>query len=300
LVYCLFTSLNIRYIPLVSIYEGFGKIELISKLRIFQSIVGNILMILILISTSSIWCVVAVPIVTLLILEYFFNYHQIYLRKLDNQLKSYDKNFVIERSVLKFKFKMAISWIFGFFIYNLYLPAFFNEYGTILAGQYGLTISIINTILMISLSLVAADVANLTGMVSTNNIFKFNLRVIRLLQYSILIYVLISVLGIFSIYCWGSSFGKITSRFLEIDLLILVLTNYLCILIISVYSIVLRSFRDEPTLHITIFMGFVNLLFILNLKYFTIRELFGITILFNVVIIIPLLLLTYRRFVRNV
>ena len=78
LAYCFFTSLIIRYIPLVSIYEGFGKIELISKLRIFQSIVGNVLMIIILFLSSSIWCVVAVPIASFFILEYFFKYHQLY------------------------------------------------------------------------------------------------------------------------------------------------------------------------------------------------------------------------------
>lgn len=54
--------------------------------------------------------------------------------------------------IFPFQWKIALSWISGYFIFQLFNPVLFATEGAIVAGQMGMTLTVLNSIMALSFS----------------------------------------------------------------------------------------------------------------------------------------------------
>ena len=131
--------------PMFSFLEGCGFVSNVARMRLAQAIVGTILGWLALVlhhglmapgmmigGQAAVGCV------------YIARRRGLLLPLLRHRLGGYAIDW--KREIWPFQWRIAVSWICGFFITQLFNPVLFKYRGAIEAGQMGMTISVCGTL----------------------------------------------------------------------------------------------------------------------------------------------------------
>lgn len=138
--------------PLSAILQGVGKVKEINKITFYQQFYQPLLQWTLLVCGVSLYVAgIGSMVVTIL---WFLYVRQMGLWKiLTNLLKeeiTYKVNYLKE--IFPFQWKIAISWISGYFTTQLFNPVLFAIEGPVVAGQMGMTMSVLNAIQAFALS----------------------------------------------------------------------------------------------------------------------------------------------------
>jgi hypothetical protein len=68
--------------------------------------------------------------------------------------------------ILPYHWKIALSWVSGYFIFQLFNPVLFATEGAVVAGQMGMTISVLNGIQALSMSWISTKVPLCSGLIA--------------------------------------------------------------------------------------------------------------------------------------
>jgi len=158
--------------------------------------------------------------------------------------------------LLPFQFKIAISWICGFFILQFMTPLVFKMCGPVSAGKYGMSLQIMysltgfaNVWMSSKVPLFGRLVADLK-FVKLNSIFKKNL----LISSMVLIFLWAIFFGCF--YFFSFYYPDFFHRMLDLNLfLYLSIVSILHHITVS-ESYYLRSFKDDPFMYLSIISAF--------------------------------------------
>jgi hypothetical protein len=154
------TACNLMLSWRIAIIEGFALVREVGRLRLFQSMLGFALMWTVLISGGGLWVVAIVPAMAAVC-------STIWIRRrpaadvlapmpVAPDAPASQINWVTE--ILPFQWRIAVSWISGFFIFQLFAPMIFKYHGAVEAGRVGLGITIFNSVVSVGTSWVAAKV----------------------------------------------------------------------------------------------------------------------------------------------
>lgn len=166
LVLVIATGINLNFSWKTAMVEGFAKVRDIARLRLQQSIVGFVLMWVGLVGGAGLWVVVVVPLVAAVTTA-------IWLRSgavapiFQIQLTSPPKKTISWRhDILPFQWRIAVSWISGYFIFQLFTPLMFRHAGAEEAGRIGLAITVFSTISVLGMSWVNAKAPYLAMLIA--------------------------------------------------------------------------------------------------------------------------------------
>jgi hypothetical protein len=137
------TSLIVVTSPLFSILTGCGLVAGNALMVTASEILGVILFCICLSLNLKLFSVVAMPISRLLCRSIWILHRRILFFDLFTFLCTDSINWWTE--VWTFQWKIAVSWLSGFFIYQLFNPMIFAFEGPAIAGKFGLSNSIIAT-----------------------------------------------------------------------------------------------------------------------------------------------------------
>ncbi len=155
--------------PVLSIAEGCGYIPDVAKVRFFQSMVNAVLALGLLVTGHGLYAVSA-SLLSLFIVGTVWcsrNFHSIIVQSIkDRASKQY---FSWRREMLPVQWRIAVSWLSGFFIYQLFNPIAFKVYGAEFAGKLGMTINICNMLLNLSLSWIMTKAPRFGNMIAEKN-----------------------------------------------------------------------------------------------------------------------------------
>lgn len=176
--------------------------------------------------------------------------------------------------IFPFQWKIALSWISGYFIFQLFNPVLFATEGAIVAGQMGITLAVLNAILMFTLSWINTKVPIFSNLIANKKYkdldFLFN-KTLRQSTYLNIVALLIFFLGIFLLRFFDIKLGNknLGDRFLNylpmIAMMIPIILNH----IVSAWATYLRCHKKEPLLYQSIVIGLLCSLSTLLLgKYF--------------------------------
>lgn len=150
------TACNLVLSWRIAIIEGFSLVKEVGQLRLFQSMLGFTLMWVVLLAGGTLWVIAIVPATAAA-------YSWVWLRRqpvrgilAPTPFAPSSLNWRTE--ILPFQWRIAVSWISGFFIFQLFSPLIFKYHGAIEAGRVGLGITIFNSVVTVSTSWVAAKV----------------------------------------------------------------------------------------------------------------------------------------------
>lgn len=254
------TALSLMVSPILAFFEGLGRIKEVAKIRMLQQMVQLSMVFLFFflgfkLFSSPIAALLAFLIVPIWI---FFGEKKKLLIFIWNKLDKWHVNYRLE--IFPYQWKIALSWISGYFIFQLFNPVLFATEGAVVAGQMGMTLTVLNSFFAIAFSWISTKVPTISGLIAQKdyeNLDKlFNKT---LMQSTILnamgltvIFGVIFVLRHFDIKIGGKNFAD---RFLSYLPMFFMMVPILLNHISASWITYLRCHKEEPMLINSIVIG---------------------------------------------
>jgi hypothetical protein len=147
------TAVTLYLSPWLALLEGAGSVGQVAKLRLYQSVAGFVLTWLALAAGLGLWASPLLVVVsaagTVLWLR---NKAQLVQWLKHTPLPADAARIDWKGEVVGYQMKLAVSWISGYFIYQLFVPLVFQNQGAAQAGRLGITLAVFNAIQAIGMS----------------------------------------------------------------------------------------------------------------------------------------------------
>ncbi len=267
------TTLYFMLSPFVAFIEGLGKVKEVAKIRLAQQITTMLviwsgLFVGVKLYVGGISTLIGISILSYFIIRKFAPLlRNIYFTKITDRVSYLDE-------IFPFQWKIALSWISGYFIFQLFNPVLFATDGAVVAGQMGMTLTVLNAILGFTLSWVTTKVPTFSGLIAQKKYLHLDTLFNRtLLQSSIIngiglvsMFVVIFAIRYLNISIGEKSFGD---RFLPYLPLLFMMLPILLNHIVAAWATYLRCHKLEPMLIQSITIGLLcSLSTILLGRYF--------------------------------
>lgn len=250
---CIGSAIKLFQAPFTSILMGLGKVKEMNKVGFYQQIILPTATWLGLICGFKLYVVGISSIISALIWN-------IYIAKTNQQkiLLNLWKEKINERvsymkEIFPYQWRIALSWISGYFIFQLFNPVLFATEGPIIAGQMGMTISVLNAIQALSLSWLNTKVPlyskliALKDYIQLDKIFNQTLKQMVAICFSLLLTMFIGVwlLRYLKIGYGGNLLGD---RFLDYLPMLLMMIPLFINQFVNSWATYLRCHKQEPFL----------------------------------------------------
>lgn len=267
------TSIGLFISPVIAFYEGLGKVENIAKLRLYILLVSTICFFVALLLHAKLYAYAInnfVGLIVNLVWLLSFSVRKTLLSILNFHVEDYTISW--RKEIFPYQWKIALSWMSGYFLFQLFNPILFSTVGARAAGQMGMTQSIVGGILALSNSWFSTKIPIFSNLIALKQYkqldFLFNKTTKQSLAVILMcLCVLFATFGLIS-------FLKlpITNRFLNIVPFIIIGICSIILLLMNALAIYLRCHKEEPFLLLSIISGLINAV----LMFFTSKYL-GIT-----------------------
>ena len=253
------TAANIVLQGVFSLLDGCQCIDSTARIRFWQSVFGSFVGLIVLALGGGLFVLPALNgviflIGSLLLLKDKFLFLQ------DMLFGDVDSSAKINwlRDIWPLQWKLALSWLSGYFIFQTFVPVVFKFCGSTEAGQLGLSLSIANSLMGFAMSWFNTQSPKFAQLISRREYVVLD----TLFQNTIVVtgvsLLFVSILVVISL-CWIPLVGSVlVGKVLPVDLFAILLAasnlNYLTIS----QAAYLRAFREEPYLVISIVIGFLT------------------------------------------
>ncbi|WP_312822095.1 polysaccharide biosynthesis protein [Epilithonimonas sp.] len=242
------TSFSLIISPFLSFFEGIGQIKDVAKFKLIQITLQLLLLVF---GLYFGWKLFAYPIanfVSILILPLCIIFSSKIKILKDVWKKHGTYNVDYKKEIFPLQWKISLSWISGYFIYQLFNPVIFAYEGAVVAGQMGVSLAIINGVLLVSLSWVNTKIPVFSTLIARKEYQKLDALFRKTLFHS----TSISIIGITFVilsYCALKYFQiDYYKRFLPLGLFSTLIFGFLINQVISSLAIYLRCHKKEPLL----------------------------------------------------
>ncbi|RWY50193.1 lipopolysaccharide biosynthesis protein [Mucilaginibacter gilvus] len=273
---CLATSLNLFIDPLLAFIEGLGDVKDMAKIRLIQKTTNVILLIVFFVLGFKLYSAALASLVSILI-----NYAQIVFTKRKDKLRTIWKllgtdtiNYMTE--IFPFQWRIALSWISGFFIFQLFNPILFAFEGPVVAGQMGMSLQILNGISGLSMSWITTKVPLFSSLIALKKYEELNVVFKKTLNS--LIVVNFGMIGLFYLLFMLLYVNHLSysNRFLAPVPLALLCGATMVNQMVFSWATYLRCHKQEPFLIISIVIGILcSLSTVILGRYFGVLGLAG-------------------------
>lgn len=281
------TALELFISPLTSFLTGLGFVKETSKISFFRQLVVPLCTWLGLSFSFKLYVTGIAHLISVCI-WFIFVFQEGLMPILMNLWKT---RITVRVSYLKeifpFQWRIAISWISGYFVFQLFNPVLFATEGAIIAGQMGLTMQALNAIQALSLSWQNTKIPKYSNLISLHKyndldiLFGKTVKQMSIVSFFLLLgfYLLIFMLKETKFMIFGN---VLADRFIDCEALIFLMVPIFIQLFVNSWATYLRCHKKEPMLIISIVSGVFCMLSTLFLgKYY---GLYGIVIGYCIVI----------------
>jgi hypothetical protein len=244
LLLCLMTAANLVVIPFMSVLEGAGQIDTVYRVRLLQAVLGSIACWIMLASGAGLWASAMVPLLAVLVTTgwLWFCARSFLISGWTTRGSAYDWR----NEVWPLQWRLAVSWMSGYLVTQINIPILFLTDGAILAGQFGLSLAVVNTIGLICQSCFTRHVPEMTQAVMARDWGKLDKLFFQNLVKSLLLFIVSTFVLLTGCIIFDQS--SLVNRLLPFWPLVGLLVYSFVSLIVSAWALHLRSFRREPLL----------------------------------------------------
>lgn len=253
------TAVNLRLSPSLAVMEGCGQIGQVAKLRLKQSMVGYGLLWLGLVTHFGLWSATAVPAVSAV-------YTSLWLSRNGNIMAWLRKRPAVTaarldwwKDVFPLQWRVALSWISGYFIFNLFTPLVFSKWGPVEAGKIGLALAMFSAISTIGMSWVNANAPRIAMHISRNERREVNELFSKVMKRSSIVTTALSSILILIAWILSIMGLPIVERVASVGVmscLAIVTTLNSVVFSLAVY---MRAHKEEPMLAVSVVSAFLTL-----------------------------------------
>lgn len=250
------SALNLFISPFLSVLEGFGLVGKVAMIRLIQSIVGYTLLFL---SIMFGFGLNAIPALSLSTAVISISWMLIKYRNIFFHRKNNSNSFISWRKdIFPFQWRIAVSWLSGYFIFQLFNPVIFSSQGAIEAGKIGLTLTIFTTMLSLSMSWVSAKTPIMARYVALNDRKELNV-VFKDVIYKSGAANLIIMLTFFSaIKCMEILNIPLVTRLADLNIIVMLIFVAIANHIIFCAAAYMRAHKEEPMMLNSLVTGVLN------------------------------------------
>lgn len=283
LLLCFVSSASLNTIPILAYFEGLGKIQEVVKIRLLQQVVYLSLLFTFFISGFKLYASPLASIIGfLVVLIYILTADRIAILK-NIWYKLNKWTIPYKEEIFPLQWRIAVSLIGSYLMYQLFNPILFAFDGPVAAGQMGLSLAAFTGIFFISFALINTRQPLFSGLAAQNNIRELN----RIHRNALLSSTCINFLlnGVLITFVWICNINDvpIAQKFLPILPLTLLSIGMLAINIISGMGAYFRAFKKEPFFLLFIVLAIANSL--LCLIFGRLAGAIGITVAFSILAI---------------
>ena len=240
-------TLTFQLDPILSFMEGCGFVTHIARLRLVQAAVGSALAWIALVSHHGLFAPAALIVGNASAAIYWIFGHRRLLFLLWRHDAGTDRiQWMTE--VWPFQWRIALSWLCGYFIFQIYNPLLFAFRGPIEAGQMGMSLNIGNALSSIAISWINTKAAPFGAMIARK---EFNL-LDRLFFRAVGQSVAVCLAGAVALWCivlyLRSAHFPFALRVLEPFALAILLLNTILNIVVTAEALYLRAHKQEKFL----------------------------------------------------
>lgn len=210
--------LSLLVTPIISIAEGCGLVSEVSRVRLIQSIITSIMAVVLIYSGFGLYSVAA-PLLSLFLVGSVWIY-RCFINVITELLVNYEGKESVSwrKEIFPVQWRIAISWLSGYFIFQLFTPVAFKIYGAEFAGKLGMSINITNLLLNLSLSWIMTKMPKFGNLIAQRDYQTLNAIFISTFKQSafFLSVLILSSLAFFFVSNWLDAFYM--TRMLEMKL----------------------------------------------------------------------------------
>lgn len=146
-------ALNLVTQPVMSLLEGCQCVAQVARLRLIQSVLGSGVAWGTLLGGGGLLALpawnsaMALSAVALLLMA-----HGPFFRQMRRHAASVNRSISWRHEIWPFQWRIALSWISGYFIFQLFVPVLFSAQGPVEAGRMGLSLAIANALMGLPLA----------------------------------------------------------------------------------------------------------------------------------------------------
>jgi O-antigen/teichoic acid export membrane protein len=238
--------------PMLSFLEGCGFVARVARLRLAQAMAGGLLAWAALLTHHGLFA----PALTILgTASTGFVWLTRKRKLLLGLLRHSPGQSRIEwrKEVWPFQWRIAVSWLCGYFLFQLFNPMLFAFRGPIAAGQMGMSLTLVNALQAVAISWVTTKSAPFGGMIARRDFVQLDRVFFRALVQAVCVFIagaLFIWLG--SVYLNTRHFA-FAQRLLRPSLLALLLLTASTNIVVSGQALYLRAHKQEKFLLNSVF-----------------------------------------------
>lgn len=243
-------AMNLFLSPFFSILEGSGQVAEANKIRWLQNLVGSTLGLITLAMGGGLF-MAAINLLTAFVIGIIWlslKKPALFLNALKHCLSVtpsfLTKTFSWRQEIWPMQWKIALSWMSGYFISQLYVPILFYYHGPIVSGQLGLALSIGNILGIITMTWLNAKMPMLGKLAAEKNWRNFDTVFFRIFKQSLIVLTIAITLCLLTLA--GLQYYPAAKRIITLPQMTLLLLNTGLAHIIGCFAQYLRAHKQEP------------------------------------------------------
>jgi O-antigen/teichoic acid export membrane protein len=176
-------TLTFQLDPLLSFMEGCGFVSSVARLRLAQAMTGSTLAWLALAAHHGLFAP-AMIIAGNAVVAFIWLFRRRNLLLPLMRYKPGEHRIQWMKEVWHFQWRIAVSWLCGYFIYQLFTPVLFAYRGAVEAGQMGMSLSLANALQSVAISWINTKAAPLGALIARKEYLALDSLFFRALRQS--------------------------------------------------------------------------------------------------------------------
>lgn len=233
--------------PVLSFLEGCGQVAQVARMRFFQSLVSVALSWTAMLSHHGLFSPAMVLIGQGLVASaLLYSRRKLLMPLLRMHVAS--RGISWHKEVWPFQWKIAVSWLCDYFIFQLFTPVLFAFQGPVEAGKMGLSMSIVMQLSAMMLAWMTTKAAPFGSLIAKRETPELDRLFFRSLRQSISLFAGAAALVLLGVLATPYILPKISRRIEDWPIFLLLLLTALSSHVVQSEAIYLRAHKCEPFL----------------------------------------------------
>jgi hypothetical protein len=248
------TTLTFQMDPLFAFLEGCGRIPEVARMRLTQGVAGSLMA----------WTALSLHhglFAPAMIISgqaiaggcFLFSQRRLLLPLLRHNTASHVVSW--RREIWPFQWRIAISWLCGYFIFQLFNPVLFAYRGATEAGRMGMSLTIASALSTLAIAWMSTKASPFGALIARRDFETLDRLFFRTLWQSALLLVAGTVVLLLGLAYIAMRFPHLAVRVLPLPVFGLLLATVICNHIVFSEALYLRAHKREPFLAVSIAVG---------------------------------------------
>ncbi|MEZ2576024.1 hypothetical protein [Buttiauxella ferragutiae] len=296
------TAINVFLISILSIAEGTGLVASVNKMRMYQALLAGILSIILLLAGEGLYATSSLAIAGIIVFTVFsYKYFKnIYAQAKRISRKEKINHISWSKEILPMQWRIALSWMSGYFIFFVMTPIAFKYFGATYAGRLGMSLTICNMVMATGLAWISTKYPSWGILISKQQIAAMNSS-FKLAVIQSTCFVLVGLIGVYiSLWILMLVHSNISDRFLG-----LLSFSYLAMAIIGNHIVAclatyIRAHKTEKMTTTSCIMAVLTVSFMLTVAFLGHEEYYVMVYaLLTWLYFVPKTYFVYKKFKTN-